>query len=44
MLLRKGKHGEFYGCAAYPKCKYTRRHNFKGIEAFPKARANYIKI
>lgn len=23
LVLRKGKFGEFYGCANYPKCKYT---------------------
>jgi len=23
LLLRKGKHGEFLGCSAYPKCKFT---------------------
>ena len=24
LVLRKGKHGAFYGCKAYPKCKFTR--------------------
>jgi len=23
LVLRKGKHGEFLGCSAYPKCKFT---------------------
>ncbi len=23
LVLRKGKYGSFYGCSAYPKCKYT---------------------
>ncbi len=25
LILRKGKHGEFYGCSAYPKCKFTKK-------------------
>ena len=24
MVLRHGKHGDFYGCSNYPKCKFTR--------------------
>lgn len=24
LQLRTGKHGDFYGCASYPKCRYTR--------------------
>ena len=23
LVLREGKHGKFYGCSAYPKCKFT---------------------
>jgi len=23
LQLKKGQHGEFYGCSRYPKCKYT---------------------
>lgn len=25
LILRKGKYGFFYGCSAYPKCKFTRK-------------------
>ncbi len=25
LVLRKGKYGEFWGCSAYPKCKFTRK-------------------
>lgn len=25
LVLRKGKYGQFWGCKAYPKCKFTRR-------------------
>ena len=25
LVIRKGKHGKFYGCPNYPKCRYTRR-------------------
>lgn len=25
LVLRKGKYGEFYGCANYPKCKFTKK-------------------
>ena len=24
LILRKGKYGQFWGCSAYPKCKFTR--------------------
>ena len=24
LVVRNGKYGEFYGCGAYPKCRYTR--------------------
>jgi len=24
LVLRKSKHGEFYGCSAYPKCRFTK--------------------
>ena len=24
LILRKGKHGKFYGCSNFPKCNYTR--------------------
>ena len=24
LVLRTGKHGQFWGCKAYPKCKFTR--------------------
>lgn len=24
LIIRKGKHGNFYGCSNYPKCKYTK--------------------
>ena len=26
LILRKGKYGEFWGCSAYPKCKFTRQN------------------
>lgn len=26
LVLRKGKYGEFWGCSAYPKCKFTRQN------------------
>lgn len=25
LILRKGQYGDFYGCSAYPKCKYTKK-------------------
>lgn len=25
LVLRKGKYGDFWGCSAYPKCRFTRR-------------------
>lgn len=25
LVLRKGKHGNFYGCSKYPKCKFTKQ-------------------
>lgn len=25
LVLRKGRRGKFWGCSAYPKCKYTRK-------------------
>lgn len=25
LVIRKGKHGAFYGCSAYPECHYTRK-------------------
>jgi len=25
LVLREGKHGKFWGCKAYPKCKFTRK-------------------
>lgn len=28
MVLRSGRHGYFYGCSNYPKCKYTRNIRF----------------
>lgn len=27
LVLRKGKNGEFYGCANFPKCRYTKAKN-----------------
>lgn len=27
MVLRKGKKGEFLGCSAFPKCRYTKPYN-----------------
>lgn len=24
LIERKGKHGIFYGCSNYPKCRYTK--------------------
>ncbi|WP_240675952.1 topoisomerase DNA-binding C4 zinc finger domain-containing protein [Ammoniphilus sp. CFH 90114] len=26
LLERTGKHGSFYGCSNYPKCRYTKCH------------------
>jgi len=26
LVLRKGKYGQFWGCSAYPKCRFTRPH------------------
>lgn len=25
LVVRRGKHGTFYGCSAYPKCRFTRK-------------------
>ena len=29
LVLRKGKYGEFWGCSAYPRCKFTRKTSKK---------------
>ena len=39
MLLRNGKHGEFYGCAAYPACSNTAGVNNIGDSARDSGRA-----
>ena len=28
MVLRKGKHGNFFGCSTYPTCTGTRKHPY----------------
>lgn len=28
LVLRNGKHGSFYGCQGFPKCRYTSNHDF----------------
>ena len=28
MVARKGKHGDFFGCKNYPKCKFTSTKRF----------------
>ncbi|MEK4131125.1 NERD domain-containing protein [Solibacillus sp. FSL W8-0474] len=28
LVLRNGKYGSFYGCNGFPKCRYTRNHDF----------------
>jgi hypothetical protein len=25
LVLRNGKYGQFWGCSAYPKCRFTRK-------------------
>lgn len=30
MKIRKGEHGEFYGCTGYPKCRHTKPKNGNG--------------
>ena len=43
LLLRNGKNGEFYGCSAYPECRFTQKTDaLKGSVSKPHAPLNPV--
>ncbi|MBQ7225002.1 MAG: type I DNA topoisomerase [Clostridia bacterium] len=43
MILRKGRYGDFYACANYPKCKNTKTIEGKTEQKCPKCGAEIVK-
>lgn len=42
LAVRKGKKGEFWGCTAFPKCKYTTNYNEPGKDPVKKSHQEWI--